>query len=643
MNPPDAEAQKREREFQRVRAMEEEAATDPRGFQRKALFLFAGGLVYLLVVLGLVVWLFVANLFWMASGGGSVVIIFFCGIILWFSIAALIARVENPEGLVLDLEVQAPGLARELESLEIRHGLPRATSVRLNEAVNASALRRPLWGLIGFQRFHIQIGYPLLALLDRTELRSVLAHELAHLSSGHSGDRRKVARFYQLGQALSESSIFTNLLLRPFVALFGWRIDATAALLSRAQEYEADAREVEIVGPENVARCLLVIELAEELIADEITEYQRRTLNKETPPTEWVGFVSDRLRELDFQSEKARWILGQMLAAETAPENSHPCIADRIAALGIPGRPDREDIPATIDRAFQLVGEPRGMPALNEMLSDPDAILAELETRSHSILAEGDFWGNLHLEFLEQQSRVEELRQRDFGDLSEEDAWDLVSGVLLTEGTDSGFAVNAQMLERFPDHPRANFAHGRRLLERGDAEGLAHLDKASSDWMLEADALSLRQLWHRQRGELEAAESLRQTTWQKASGWEAALGERDEITGKDAFLPHDLPAGVVDRVAKQCSEIKGVAAIYLAKRDLRHELGRAQYVLGFETDRVWWKMYSSGHDFEIVGEVIEKVDFPHDLLSVPTRGLSGTVRKRLKAHEIVIRDWGRSD
>ena len=48
---------------------------------------------------------------------------------------------------------------------------------------NASAISRPAFGIIGPSTHYIRFGLPLLA----DQLRTVLAHELAHLSRNHSG------------------------------------------------------------------------------------------------------------------------------------------------------------------------------------------------------------------------------------------------------------------------------------------------------------------------------------------------------------------------------------------------------------------------------------------------------------------------
>ena len=228
-----------------------------------------------------------------------------------------------------------------LDGLKKKLDVGGPIDVRLEDEVNASAREvRGLFGLVGTRRV-LTLGVPLLALLGEDEARAVIAHEFGHFSRRH-GRLGHWLYWAHLGwlsyaeQIDNQSSVLERLggsFAESFVPAFSRR----ATVWSRGCEYEADSDAAHAVGGEHVVSALARLDLFNAWLDQEHPRIVRGWQCAElAAPDNWLertiaafeGTPSDVLTRLETSamSRSRDWL------------DTHPRLAERAAALGVPPR-----------------------------------------------------------------------------------------------------------------------------------------------------------------------------------------------------------------------------------------------------------------------------------------------------------------
>jgi Zn-dependent protease with chaperone function len=212
----------------------------------------------------------------------------------------------------------------------VRHPAPK--SILLLLEANAVAARR--WRWRGGYTTIVGVGLPLLAFLDREELGSVIAHEFGHHLAGdvvlgpwvHRA-RRSVAD--AIGH-LDGSSFFLHW---PFVSYSGLLLRSSLHI-SRAQELHADSIAARIAGAERAAHALSVIHAMGPLWSFYWESEVVPVLTAGRLPPLLEGF---RLFEKGYRAgqREGRLATEQDAKAPASAYDSHPSLAERLAALGV--------------------------------------------------------------------------------------------------------------------------------------------------------------------------------------------------------------------------------------------------------------------------------------------------------------------
>lgn len=264
---------------------------------------------------------------------------------IWMGVAAAVFFVWinrpqlRPSGRKLE-RAEAPALFAALDSMRERLQVPGPIEIRLDDVFNASAGEgRGLFGLLGTRRV-LMLGLPFLACLSKEDVLGVVAHELGHFSRRHGllGNwlyRAQMgwSHYAQLddGRTASPFERATQWYARRFAPRF-----LTLALVhSRSCEYEADRDAAVLVGDARFAHALTRVTL----ISERGWAAFERELNrwKQTMPTPPADFHARLRVEIDRQIERNRddWI-GRAVAVASSWHDTHPSLADRLAALGKP-------------------------------------------------------------------------------------------------------------------------------------------------------------------------------------------------------------------------------------------------------------------------------------------------------------------
>jgi heat shock protein HtpX len=314
---------------------------------------------------------------WVVGGRGNIWLTItglFLGFSILFAIVPRRLRFEAP-----GLEVGQGDQPRLLEL--VRHeadaaGEPMPEDVYLTCEANASVTQASR------TRRVLIVGIPLLHILSERELRGVLAHEFGHYSGGDTRlgpwiyrTRATIVRtVQQLSDEDGDESWSQKLVRQPFIWYGNAFLRITAAI-SRRQEFAADACAVRSVGR---AAHVSALERIHAYAPGFDSYWQHEVVpvlraGRRPPVSE--GF--QRFITHESIEETATHYLDDLRGVETDPYDSHPSLAERIAA--VEGQPDGEpdDSPCAIDAIQDPAGTER---ALLEFLLGPDiASLDEID------------------------------------------------------------------------------------------------------------------------------------------------------------------------------------------------------------------------------------------------------------------------
>lgn len=267
---------------------------------------------------------------------------------------------------------EQPRLRSLVNRVAERAGAPAPEVVFVTHDANAFAGGVRLRRLSRRQR-SVGIGLPLLAVLTQEETSAVIAHEMGHHIAGDvrlgpwvHRTRRAIARAVD---RLEGSSFWFHL---PFVAYADFFM-RTSVKISRAQELQADAVSAQVAGAPAAASALRKIEVLSAAWQAYFRNEVLPMLNKACLPPLLDGF--DRYwRAALTPGTPAFEALSAAMGANhlPGPADTHPPLAERIAALG-----DPQTAADAADRALDLLDDVARVEerVMRDLLRDPKMAL----------------------------------------------------------------------------------------------------------------------------------------------------------------------------------------------------------------------------------------------------------------------------
>jgi Zn-dependent protease with chaperone function len=161
----------------------------------------------------------------------------------------------------------APVLFTEVDDVSRRVGARPPQQIRLTYL--------PCCGVVAWRRSQALIlGLPLLDVLTLSELRAVLAHELAHLARGDATASAKRVRFVQcLGLALDQPKSIPRGPLGLWARVCRRAADRLLEPISRGQEARADRAAAGIAGGDATASALFKVAIVQPLFKEVLERY----------------------------------------------------------------------------------------------------------------------------------------------------------------------------------------------------------------------------------------------------------------------------------------------------------------------------------------------------------------------------------
>jgi len=613
-----------------VQRLEHEAAANPIAYRRKLGMLAFLGYGYIVVILGLLIG-GAALIVWGAVVSHTLVLLGKIGwaflVLIYVVLRAMWVRLEPPQGRALTRR-ECPELFKLIEELRATVQAPRVHRVLVTGDFNAAIVQHARFGVFGGTRNYLMLGLPLVQSLSEAEFRAVVAHEFGHLSGAHG---RFGAWIYRLrtgwARLLSALQAHNHWGAALFTRFFNWYaplFSAYSFVQARQQEYEADRMSVAAVGREATASALLRVNTQAEFLGETFWPAVLKRADSEPTPTlspfSMLG-ASSKLRDPTVTPERS---LTRALAQRTGYGDTHPCLADRLKAMGV-----EPYVPTSISvsAAEALLG-----PRL-------DGLRRELDDHWRTRVKE--WWAKRHQYASDSRARLAALdRKAQSETLSEDEQWDRARFTEEFGSSDAAMALYEQLLERNPQHVGALWRRGQLLLARDDPQGIDQLSAAARlDRKLEQPACAAVVGFHRRHGREVQAREYERRYWELTEQGELARRERARVLATDRFLPHGLDAGIVAAFARSLEQAGGVKRAWLARKALRCQPERPLYVLGVLSAAPWWKPVSRGAERELIERVSRECRASGDIFITSLR-LNSAFRaplRRLPGSEIYRR------
>jgi Zn-dependent protease with chaperone function len=261
-----------------------------------------------------------------------------------------------------------PHLWQTVEDLAQRVRTAPPDEIRLVPEVNAAVSEDTRFLGLKATRRRMFIGLPLLQTLTVDEMRAVLGHELGHYSGAHT---RLGAPVYR--GRVSLIATVQGLRNHPFVQrLFTYYAKLylrVSQAISRRQELEADEFAVAIGGRQAMSGALRKIHDTANAWDIYVQSYLAMTgVGGNRPAAVFGGFhalMSDPVRQAEMAAlaEQPR---------ETSPYDSHPSLADRLAAIEVLPEPLHVPDPRS---ALTLLHDPNvAVQAVEQAMWSPEAL-----------------------------------------------------------------------------------------------------------------------------------------------------------------------------------------------------------------------------------------------------------------------------
>ena len=615
-----------------VRAVENGVGRDPEVLRRRVVMLallgYFGLLLWLIVVVVIAAGFLVAMV-WVDDTSGKVLCGLFGFLVLlgggYASFRALLVKPEPPKGRIVTRE-ETPALHAMLDQLQSEMRSAPFHRVMICDDFNAGVNQVPRLGLLGWQRNHLRIGLPLMDAMSAEEIRAVLAHEFAHLSREHGRVSHWLYRlrlsWQQLFMQMSTPRVPGEVSLRPmmvkFVDWFWPKFDAHAFVLSRANEYEADAHAAQIVGANWIGSSLSRMALISHRFRDKFwSSIWQEANEKRAPPNDVFSRWRDVLRSEFTETDRSRWMM-EALQEMTTNADTHPCLTERLTALHLEPSGHFPERPPVASAADTLLG------TLQQV------IRADVQKQWEQEVAEQ--WKQRHGRASALTHRLDSLHQAVANPEADVDSlWDKVRVLLDLQDDDKARPLLQQILALQPEHAFANFHLGRLLLMDRNARGETYMEAAmtSNDELVPAACELLRE-HHRRDGRMDKLKEIEARMDHYEKDLEASQKEHRELSAQDTLVPHGLGE----------TELAGLQSVLAAESDLKHAwLGRKElkyrrnqklFLLCIQSRRAWYQLPSQERDQALVSRLAQTVQLPGRMFVFSGSGSYGALARKLK-------------
>lgn len=476
--------------------------------------------------------------------------------VLWVLFKALWVRFDVPTGYVLD-PARYPLLFAEIEALRRRLGAPRVHRVIITPQLNTAVVRTPRLGVLGWHRNTLILGLELLLVLSPAEAKSVLAHELGHLSGSYNRFSAWIYSARNMWSVLMDTydrqTGFAAGWMRRFLDWYVPRFNAYSFALARQNEYEADHLAALFTSHQDAGHALVNVHVTGPYVDQHYWQaFYEEADRRETPSVLPYSGLQGFLAAAPRHTEEMQLLLENALGRATSEDDTHPCLRDRMQALAV-----QPDVPAPVTES--AAGYWLG-PHMKEVVTFFDAAWWQNAAPR---------WQDRYHYACESQRALLQLEAQAAETLDDNSLWDRAVWTEEFRNSDP-LPLYRMCLQRQPQNAQIAFAVGRILAQRDDDACLPALDVAARarEWTVKAAEQAYFFLKRHQR-ETEA-EQWRMRAVAQMDFDRLAREERDTLSVKDVFFPPQGLEKELDAIRQQWQAHPKIKRVWVAQKQVKH-------------------------------------------------------------------------
>ncbi|WP_373541769.1 M48 family metalloprotease [Chamaesiphon sp.] len=482
---------------------------------------------------------------------------------------ALTIKVPLPVGLPLNRK-EFPELAQLVDRLAHEIGVKNLKRILLVPEFNASVVQVPKYGAFGFADNYLTIGLPLLQSTSPKQLMAILSHEFGHLSSNHS---KFEAWIYRLSIAYSKlldnsnSQDSSGAIFKVFLNWYVPFLNAYSFVLRRRNEYVADNFAVKIAGISSTADALILIDVYALNLNEQFWSIVYQSVHQESePPQDVFARLGSFVKE-DIEIAKAQDLLERCLLETTNYADTHPCLLDRLKAIGYA---NHINLPPLTD-----------LTAAEKYLGNSlDSVTQQLNDVWHqSVLPT---WQERYQYIQTSKSEMLQLQQKAQNDgLTADEFLQLACWTGEFEETSDAIGMLQHGLVQYPDRADFNYNLALMLLETSEiASAITNLERAMQ---LEPDYIPsicerLYLLSYRAK-DRKIADRCQSIIDRYMESLLAARQERINIDKNDRLEPHNLSTDEIERLCAILGGFLEIKNAYLVRKDVKNFDHKPHYFL----------------------------------------------------------------
>lgn len=546
--------------------------------------------------------------------------IFVAGRSLWESFTM---RFPPPTGIGLDRE-RVPQLFELVDELTNSLKCPPFHHILLTSDLNAGVSQIPKGFLLKGQENYLVVGLPLLQAVSPDRFRAILAHEFGHLSGNHNQFDGWIYRmrktWMQILNKLHQSQHGAAMFI--FERFLNWYapfFNAYSFVLARADEYEADRCAARLAGEQAAAAALVSVNIKSFFLQESFwTRIYQNADEYPDPPKKLFTRMASELKRGTEPHQEQLW-LQQALTTPTDLADTHPCLSDRLKALGY-----------TPEQAPSLM-LPIEQTAAEYYLGDAIAPLTEQLNQEWQTKITYQ-WRERYTQTQEMRQQLQALQQKALEyPLTLDDEWLLAKFTAQLKGNEEAIPLLRTVLEKRPDHVSANYWLGQILLEQGNEKGIQHLETAmaiDSEIILE----SCRYIYYflSQQGREAEAKQYQIRAQDHYEKGNLAKQERALVKASDRFQPHEISLERLQTFTQQLANYSEVKEAYLVQKELQYLPEKPFYVLGVKRNKSLIELDGESKDLALVNRLAQELNCPGEMWIVILNNNHQKLEKAMK-------------
>ena len=231
--------------------------------------LIAAGFAYLFLIIAVeLILIFIMSVGAVFSSPLALVIAVLIGIVFIQTVRSvyrMIAfKVEPPDGILLNSQ-DSTELYKEIDCLRKEMNCERVHKIYIVNETRAYITQIPKFGIFGGYRNYLVLGMPLMFLLDRNQMKAVIAHELGHISRKHGHFSIWAVRMESVWTDTIKRMVWSTMLGEAFfMKFYRWfimHLNARTFVIRRFFEKEADQDASRLAGNQVLADSLALLSI----------------------------------------------------------------------------------------------------------------------------------------------------------------------------------------------------------------------------------------------------------------------------------------------------------------------------------------------------------------------------------------------